>query len=583
MRRSHHARERAIASAALILAATSVARSQTKAQPKKAAEAESAAGPWKFDYHGYLRAPMRVGVGKRLPRDTNGFGIEGQSPITLHEATVPDDQYLSFQSTSHNMRSWAEAFFSFGNSWATGTLGFASYNLTEGGFSDPDANWGISQAHVLLTPDLGLENLRLWAKVGAIADKYGMAGRYDAGEYDMYMFGRTHVLGETVHVDYDLTPAWTLFFEQGFGTHKPDPSIYNTARYTLLHHEHVGLRHGRDLEIAAHYLMSWSQEEYRVANAPGTTPRNGLPTGQLWVTGLEARAELGAFGYVYGAFSHVGADYALSVSRALEVLHASGGGEFDLGIVGNYLDSPNCAALRNPGATLPPTPTPPENWVSLDPDGCSDGNGSVNALQAHYEFSLTNFRQQIAGGQRFWGQGFDAVLKLYGLLAFVDSDARDTTVVKPTGALMDAGADYRVTKAKFGADLSVKALPWLSPGLRFDRVMPNHHLPEQSFAILSPRLEFKSQWVTHERITLGYSRYFYDQRECGPLTVIGPEGTPINNPDPLRDQRCTRPPPSPVPYDGFGTQTAKQDAGTRQTGVTRPDENVFKIEATMWW
>jgi hypothetical protein len=38
-----------------------------------------------------------------------------------------------------------------------------------------------------------------------------------------------------------------------------------------------------------------------------------------------------------------------------------------------------------------------------------------------------------------------------------------------------------------------------------------------------------------------------------------------------------------VPYDGFGSTTGKQDAGTRQTGVTRPDENVFKIEATMWW
>jgi hypothetical protein len=584
MHRIIHARARAFVCASAFVTASSTTHSQTKVADAPASEtgsvteAESAAGAWKFDYHGYLRAPMRVGVGKRLPADTNGFTLAGQGSTTLHEATVPDDQYLSFQSTSHNMRSWAEGFFSFGNDWATGTLGIASYNLTEGGFSDPAANWGIAQAYVLLTPDLGLENVRLWAKAGAIVDKYGMAGRYDAGEYDMYMFGRTHVIGETLHVDYDLTPEWTLYFEQGFGTHKPDPSIYNTAGYTLLHHEHVGLRRGRDLDFGAHYLMSWSQEEYRP-----TSPRNGLPNGHLWVAGVEARAELGAFGYIYGAFSHVGADYALTVSRAIEVLHASGGGEFELGVAANYLDSPNCTALSNPGATPPPSPTPPPNWKSLDPDGCSDGNGAINALQAHYEFSLTNFRQQIAGGQRFWGEGFDAVFKLYGLVAFVDSEARDTTRVKASGTLMDAGQGYRVTKAKFGADLSVQALAWLSPGLRFDRVLPNHHLPEQSFAVLSPRLQFKSQWVTHERITLGYSRYFYDQRECGPVVVPGPEGTPINNPDPLRDQRCTRPPPSPVPYDGFGSRSDKQDAGTRQTGVTRPDENVFKIEATMWW
>jgi hypothetical protein len=541
---------------------------------------------WKFDYHGYLRAPMKLGIGKRLPEDTNGYGIKDQGSTTLHEASVPDNQYLSFQSTSHNANSWGEAFFSFGNSWATGVLGIGAYSFTEAGFSDPDSQWGISQGYVLLTPDLGYENVRLWAKAGAIVDKYGMAGRYDAGEYDTYMFGRTHLMGETVHIDYDLTPSWTLYLEQGFGTHKPDPSIYNSARYTLMHHEHIGIKQGRDLEFGAHYLMAWSQEEYRPANAAfdaNLAPRNGLPTGHLWVAGAEARAELGAFGYIYGAFSHVGADYAVTVSRALEVLHSSGGGEFDLGIVGNYLESPNCLAINNPGQSVTGSPAPPENWIGLDPNGCSDGNGAINALQAQYEFSLTNFNQQISGGQRFWGHGFDVILKLYGMLLFVDSEARNTATVKPDGVITDAGENYSVTKAKFGADVSVQALSWLSPGLRFDRVMPNNHIPEQSFAVLSPRLQFKSQWVTHERITLGYSRYFYDQRECEPALVPGPTGASIQNPDPIYNHRCTRPPPSPVPYDGFGSTTGKQDAGTRQTGVTRPDENVFKIEATMWW
>jgi hypothetical protein len=121
-------------------------------------------------------------------------------------------------------------------------------------------------------------------------------------------------------------------------------------------------------------------------------------------------------------------------------------------------------------------------------------------------------------------------------------------------------------------------LDFLSPGLRFDRVAPNNHIPEQSFAVLSPRLQFKSAWVTHERITLGYSRYFYDQRTCEPGTVNG-----IVNPDILYASRCTQPPPSAVPYDGFGSKFDKQDAGNRATGVRRPDENVFKVEATMWW
>jgi hypothetical protein len=520
--------------------------------------------------------------------------------MTIHEATVPDDQYLSFQSTAHNMRSWAEGFFTFGNGVAAGVLGIGSYNLTEGGFNDFRANWGITQAYVLLTPELGYENVRLWAKAGAIVDRYGMAGRYDAGEYDMYMFGRTHVVGETFHLDYDLDDLWTLSLEQGLGTHKPDPNKYNTARYTMLHHEHVGIRQGRELAFGAHYLMSWSQEEYRFQRSPNddvgagsvdlnSGARNGLPNGKLWVAGVEARAELGAFGYVYGAYSHVRADYALTVSRAIEVLHASGGGEFELGVPANYLDSPRCSEAS--AATPPPTfPSPPENWKALDRDGCSDGNGYLNALQGHYEFSLTNFTQQISGGPRFWGQGFDAILKLYGLVVLANSEARDTTKVSKTGGSAGLTSTslptrYAVTKAKFGADLTVQALPWLSPALRFDRVMPNSHIGEQSFAVLSPRVQFKTDWVTHERITVGYSRYFYDRRVCEPRVPDPASGgtLPDTSLDPLAGYRCTQPPPSAVPYDGFGSSTAKQDAGNRATGVVRPDENVFKVEATMWW
>ena len=538
---------------------------------------------WKFDFHGYLRAPMRIGFGKRLPEDTRGYTIAGQSDLTIHEAVVPDDQYLSFQSTSHNPRAWAEGFFSIGNAWVSGTLGISSYNITEGGFSDPEANLGISHAFVTLTPDLGFENARIWAKAGAIVDRYGMAGRYDAGEYDTYAFGRTHVIGETLHLDYDLDNLWTLAFEQGFGSKKPDPAQDNTARFTLLHHEHIGLKRGRDLEFGAHYLYSWSQEEFRAFNgAPDDylVPRDGLPNGKLWVAGVEARAELGAFGYFYGAYSHVRADYALTVSRAVEVLHASGGGEFDLGVTANYLDSPNCHLAENPNTERPDEPPPPQAWTVLDPNGCSDGNGSVDALLAQYEFSLTNFTQQIDGGPRFWGNGFDAVLKLYGLVAFVRSEARDTTKVPVGGDLSTlAPEDYRPTKLKYGADLTVQALPWLSPGVRFDRIEPNHLVPEQSFAILSPRLQFKTQWLTRERITLGYSRYFYDQRLCDPKTMLFKTGSSLVAPNP----NCVQPPPSPVPYEGFGSSPSKQDAGTRATGVTRPDENVFKVEATMWW
>ncbi|HKO52246.1 MAG TPA: hypothetical protein VJV79_31275, partial [Polyangiaceae bacterium] len=109
------------------------------------------------------------------------------------------------------------------------------------------------------------------------------------------------------------------------------------------------------------------------------------------------------------------------------------------------------------------------------------------------------------------------------------------------------------------------------------------------FQILSPRIVFKSNWNTHETITLQYSRYMYNQRECTPApimssTAINPyAGSPADGVDYVKgEELCVQPPSSPVPPDGFGAAWPAQN-GQRGAPTTRPDVNVFKIEATMWW
>ncbi|HEY0464450.1 MAG TPA: hypothetical protein VGC79_09590 [Polyangiaceae bacterium] len=530
---------------------------------------------WKFEYHGYIRAPMRVGMGKR---DNPG---PGQSSTTFHSPVIPDDQYLSWQSSPHNKTDWAELFFSYGNAFAKGTVSIQGYNFADAAFSNPTTQLGISDGYVDLTPDMGYENMRLALRVGAFSNKYGSAGKYDAGEYDTYMFGRIHNAGEALHVDFDLDENNTFWAEQGVGFRKPDPNQYNNSRFTMLHHEHIGFNHTPAMQFTAHYLSSWTQEEERSAD-PGVTvnemgqsetpyaaPRNAatsitaVPDGKMWVAGLDARFDLGAFGYFYGAYSHVGLDNALTVARAIEVIHASGGGEFGFGVVDNYL-GPSCVDTQfhsQPGLHGRAFyPQPPGDFDPGRP--CSMGNGSVDTLLAQYEFSLTNFLQQSSGGQKFWGDGQDLYLKLYGMYNKVKSD------YEPNNG---------IHKLKFGADLAYSILPWLSAGLRFDRLQPNSKVPEQSFAILSPRLVFKSNWNTHEAITIQYSRYMYNQRECG--GGVTPADGVVLNPG---EDKCVQPPSSPVPPDGFGSGwpalTAQRGAPT-----TRPDVNVFKIEATMWW
>jgi hypothetical protein len=497
---------------------------------------------WKFDSHGYIRAPAMLGVGRR------DNPMPGQSSTTFHSPIIPDGQYLSWQSTPHNRSDWAELYLSVGNSLAKGTIALQGYNFYQGSFSDAVKQLGISDGYVDLTPDLGYENLRLSLRAGAFSNKYGSAGRYDAGEYDTYMFGRVHNAGGALHVDYDIDERHALWFEYGLGVKKPDPSQYNNTRFTMLQHAHAGFNRGKDMQFSAHYLSSWAQEEDRNMSSEGTSVTN-VPDGKMWVAGVDARFELGALGYLYGAYSHVGLKDALTVGRAIEVIHASGGGEFGLGMVDNYLG----LSCVGPGAANSP-------YFKMG-QACSKGTGSVDTLLAQYEFSLTNFLQQSSGGERFWGDGPDLTVKLYGMYNKVQSDV---------------AANDGIHKLKYGTDIAYTALPWLTAALRFDRVQPNSRIAEQSFAILSPRLVFKSKFVTREAITLQYSRYMYNQRTCATTS-------PADNTYTAGQEYCVQPPSSPVPPDGFGSTWEAFSSPQRAAPTTRPDVNVFKIEATMWW
>lgn len=559
-------------------------------------ESEEASSAWKTDFHGYFRVPFRFGIGSRpAPKQTIPVGAvqseaaemavnnddlaPGQSKTTIHAPIIPDGQYLSWQSTSHNRSDWAELFFGIGNSWAKATVGIQGYNFTDASFSSPETQYGIGQAYVTLAPDLGYENFRLSLKVGAYQDKYGAAGKYDAGEYDTYLFGRTHAMGETLHIDFEPSNSMSLWFEHGLGGKRPDPSSFNNSRFTMLTHAHAGLNLGTEIQFSGHFMYSWAQEEDRPYDVgkPETQYANSVvdaPDGNLWTAGADVRLDLGAFGYFYGGYSHIGAKDALVVGRALEVLHASGGGEYQLGVVDNYF-GPGCTSAPEYGVMPPVERTHTlvgPGGLERFPQGCSAGTGTVDTVLAQYEFSLTNFMQMSEGGQKFWGEGSDLKAVLYGMVNKVTSDYRpsDPTVWGPTDGNL---------KLKYGVDLQYHATPSITGAIRFDRLQPNSEIPEQSFAILSPRIVLTSNWVTREQLTFQYSRYIYNQREC------------VNAPSPADFPRargpgsalCVQPPPAATPPDGFGANSEVQDVDMRSAPTMRPDLNVFKIEATFWW
>jgi hypothetical protein len=447
----------------------------------------SGPGDWKFSFSGFFRAPMRVGVASR---DNAG---RGQSTRNYHQPRVPDDQYLSWLYTRNNERDWAEAFLSYGNGVVTGTVGLQAYNFSDATWNDQDAQLGISQGWVTIQPDIGVPNARLTWKVGSFWNRYGAAGKYDAGKYDTYIFGRTHAMGETVRAEYDVRD-FTFSLENGLGAKPGHPMVTPPNGFTLLHHMHAGVEYKKRIRVGAHYLGSFSQD----AQATPTQP-----DGSLNVGGGEVRIDGGLLGELYVGYSRVRAKAAGSVAPAIETIHSLGGQYFGLGIVENYL-GPN-----------------------------SNGNGAIDTVEAQWDFSFgLLYRNLRQWGTEFWGDGPDCTLSLFGMHNWVKSD--------------DPTFDH-VRKFKFGAEVIYTPLGWLSAGVRADRVNPNSKDETQSFSVMSPKVMFRSQFVTHELFTLQYSRYFYGSNPPAPSGPIQPYG--------------------------FGAP-----------GITGgPDENVFKVQATMWW
>ena len=536
---------------------------------------------WHFGYNGFFRAPMRVGIGAREP-------LPGQSSTTLHSPLVPDDQYLSWQHTKHANRDWAELFFSYGNTWAKGVLAIQGYNFVDSAAADWHSNFGVGQGWVEIAPYMPIENLRLKVKGGSFWNRYGGAGRYDAGEYDTFIFGRTHAMGETTRLEVDLGgQPITLAFEHGFGTKKPDPSIYNTARFTLLDHFHAELVYDQSVTFGLHFLDSWSQSEPLITGpqptwvrpGPAVTQYQGInqPDGSMKIFGAEGRFDMpDVFGYLWAGVSYISLKDAVTVAPAVEVIHSDGGGEYNMGVTGNYLDSDAC------------------RWTSAYTGiRCSGGNGGVLTVAAQYESKLGD----LVGGSPF-GEGQDLTLKFYGMWNKIKSD-------DPTQS--------GITKLKFGTDWLFDAFPVLGIATRFDYLMPNSRFKQQNFAIVSPRIVLRSSLVTHESIAFQYSRYLYVKRSCdhgtpadNPVVVPGAASTNpsyvatpfpaasaaqtygINPIDLALEAQCVQPPPSAVAPDGWGAST-QNNVGTGVRGMPytgaslRPDVNVFTVEASMWW
>ena len=442
---------------------------------------------FKFDFHGYLNVPLRFGINER----ENPY--ETQYETVFHGPPLVPDDFERFEHTGLVPQPWVQLNFSYGNSVVVGTVVIAARSVSNAsGFFNPPTQLGINDAFLTFKPKFG--NVDVEFDVGGFANRYGSMGDYDTGRYDTPVIARLAGVGYTGRIGVPLPNELVFLAEQGITgqwDRAPlgvEPAGWNgftdpNVGTSFAHHAHIGLAYLRRGQIGLHFASAFTRDDR-------TAPQQ--PDGNITVIGADVNANLAQFGRIYVAGAYTDASDARGVSSVIRVLNTAGGP----GLMREYLG-------RNSG-----------------------GNGSLFSMGAQYDVSIGEIVRFPAP---FSGYGPDVYASLFGLYTHVTSD--------------EAAFDG-VDKLKYGGEVTYSALSWLAFSGRYDRVVANTDDDTQTFAVISPRIIFRSDFNSQDQVTLQYSRWFY-----------GSGVTVRNSYDPNRPAD-----PSVV-----------------------PDEQTISLTASMWW
>lgn len=436
---------------------------------------------YRFDYHGILIMPLRVGFNKRT-----GEVSDDQSENVIHAPPVVPDYQESFNYTTVVPQPYAQLSFSYGNSVVTGTATIVARTAsTATSFFQPPLQSGITDAFVSFNvPDLA-KNMHLTANVGAFSNAYGAMGEYDLGRYGTPLLGRTNGVGENVVARFALGDI-SLSIEQGFQTQFDKapvglaPEGWNAfgdpvAGTSLVHHEHIGIGYKRQATLGLHFMQAWSQDD-RASQAIA-------PDGTITSLGADFRFSASHLGHLYVGALYTKAEHAASVGRIVEINNAVGG----RGLIQNYI---------GPGD-----------------DGDERGTGTILTVGGQYDLSLAHL---LLHPRTFDGKSHDLVLSLFGMFTRTSSDDK-TRAIKADGSKGEWLYDG-VNMMKFGAEAGYTLTSWFAFGGRVDHVRPQSEFAERSFSIVSPRLIFRSDWQSRDQVVLQYSKFLYGDK---PLVKSG--------------------------------------------------------------
>ena len=424
-------------------------------------------GDWRFDFHGFLNAPLNMGF------NTRPLPLPGQEKTVLHAPPVVPDDLETFSHTGVVPTTYARLNFSQGNGIITANASIVARQATVSTtFLEPSAQQGITDLFVAITPT-PYRKVRVQFLVGAFSSRYGTSGEYDEGRYCTPLIARINGVGEQASAKMALGD-FTLIAEQGLqgqgnkASAATIPDASNDwadpgAGSTFASHLHLGVGFRSVGALGGHYIRAWSQDD----RTGGLALDGGMD-----IAAADLRLTMGRFGHLYVAFAYTKAENARSVSRMISILNTRGG----KGLMDNYL-----GLLGN-------------------------GTGSLTTVGGQYDLSIGKL---VSYPTPFSGDGPDLFVSLFGMQTHVSS--ADCTPCDGSGPRRFDD----VTMRKFGIEGTYSLLSWLAVSTRYDQVTPNVDAAGYSFAVLAPRIILRSDWMATDQIMLQYAHWFN-----GSLTTV---------------------------------------------------------------
>src|SRR5690606_28078168 len=183
--------------------------------------------------------------------------------------------------------------------------------------------------------------------------------------------------------------------------------------------------------VSLHYIHTLAQDD-RIDDASLYDQRTTQPypmDGTIDLMGVDLRADMDRFGYLYAGALQVGLTNAKSLTNLLKILNVGGGKEFNNNFLGY----------------------------------ASNGNGKVTLAGFQYSLSLGTL---LRYPHEFWGDGPDLILAFFGLYGNVQSDA----------AAFDDKNMFKV-----GTEATYRMTEWFAAELRGDLVSPDASRSARSF------------------------------------------------------------------------------------------------------